>query len=419
MSTHGQGLVSVTNLGCRVNRVELDVIADELERAGCAIVSEADAEVCVLNTCAVTAEAEAKTRKAVRHAARLPQAPWVVATGCVASLFRDELTSCSERVVVEPAKERVAGRVLSLLGECEGPGASCGTGVQTSVTPTGRTRPGIKVQDGCDLRCSYCIVWKARGPSRSVAPDSIVEEVRRLCARGAREVVLTGINLGCYRAQGLDLSGLLGRILSETEVCRVRLSSIEPQDVDDALLETMAGSQGRVAPFLHVCLQSGSDAVLRRMGRAYTTERFADVCACARSYVADIALSTDLICGFPQESEQEFAESLAFCERMHFQTMHVFRYSRRPGTPAAAMEGQVAPHLAAERARRARALSQRMCLEEMAAHDGSRELVLVEQAGHGTCPHLLDVEVDPALAAGELFRLRLSFEGGRLRGRDA
>lgn len=258
--------VAYVNLGCRVNRVETDLIADELTRTGLAVSPEEEAQAVVINTCAVTAEAEAKARKAVRHAASLPQAPLVVATGCVANLFADELAALAPNVTVERDKSRVPAAVLEGLGAGalavgdDGELLSGASVVSASTpTPTGRTRPGIKIQDGCDNRCTYCIVWKARGASRSVDAARVRELVLRSLERGASEVVLTGINLGVYRSQLPDgrevaLPGLLAWLLETTPVGRIRLSSIEPPDVTDDLLSTMAASNGRIAPFLHICL---------------------------------------------------------------------------------------------------------------------------------------------------------------------
>jgi threonylcarbamoyladenosine tRNA methylthiotransferase MtaB len=171
-----------------------------------------------------------------------------------------------------------------------------------------------------------------------------------------------------------------------------------------------------VAPFLHICLQSGSDSVLRRMGRAYDTEKFAKVCAEARDKVPGIALGTDLICAFPGETDEEFDGSLAFCERMHFAKMHVFRYSKRPGTPAAARTDQVPAQVAADRARRVRDLANKMRLEEMRSHAGEEALVLVQEPGKTTDGHLFDVEVDENLAPDTLVRVRLVMDGDRLIG---
>ena len=411
----GRPGVALVNLGCRVNRVELDLMASELERAGVALVGEEEASAVVVNTCAVTGEAEAKTRKAVRRAAGLPQGPLVVATGCVANLFSDELSALAPNVVVEREKSRVAARVLEGLGLAAGgegraEPAPCDPG---AVTPTGRTRPGIKIQDGCDNRCTYCIVWRARGAARSEAPGRVLSEVRAAMARGAHEVVLTGINLGSYRAadgrgRELDLPALLELLLAETGVERVRLSSIEPPDVTERLCSVMAASGGRVAPFLHVCLQSGCDETLRRMARVYRTDLFRRVAETARSHVPDIALSTDLIVGFPGETEEEFGRSLAFCREMRFSWMHVFRYSRRPGTPAATMPGQVPADVSAERGRRARELAREMRLAEATRLVGAEDLVVVQYPGRAVSGGLFDVAVDPSIPVDSLVRVRLA-----------
>ena len=409
--------MALVNLGCRVNRVELDLMASELQQAGAELVGEGSADAVVVNTCAVTGEAEAKARHAVRRCALLPRAPLVVACGCAASLFSAELEAIAPNVVVERDKGRVAALVLGRLGASPGH-APASPEAPAAPTPTGRTRPGIKVQDGCDNRCAYCIVWKARGPARSVPPLEVERAVLAAMARGAREVVLTGINLGSYRAEdeggrSLGLPGLLDRLLSRTGVGRVRLSSIEPPDVTSELCSVMASAGERVAPFLHVCLQSGSDATLRRMARVYRTDLYARVVDAAREAVPRLALGTDLIVGFPGETDAEFGESLAFCERTRFARMHVFRYSRRPGTPAAAMDGQVSAPVSAQRSRRARELAARMRREEAAALAGTEDLVVVQAPGRAVSGGLFDVSVDPALPTGSLVRVRLrALRGG-------
>ena len=404
---HGVALV---NLGCRVNRVELDAMALELERHGATLVPEREAGVIIVNTCAVTGEAEAKTRKAVRRAASLPGSPLVIATGCVANLFSDEISSLAPNVRVERDKAAVAALAVSALG-LEGGGDApvpC-----DAPTPTGRTRPGIKIQDGCDNRCTYCIVWRARGAARSMAPARVLDAVRAAQERGAHEVVLTGINLGSYRAADeggdeLALPGLLDLLLSETDVERIRLSSIEPPDVTDELCRTMAAAGERVAPFLHVCLQSGCDETLRRMARVYRTDAFRRVVETAREHLPHLALGTDLIVGFPGETDSDFERSLDFCREMRFSKMHVFRYSRRPGTPAATMDGQVDPHVMTERGERARALADEMRLAEARRLVGSRDLVVVQYPGRGVSGGLFDVLLDPSVPVDSLVPVRLT-----------
>lgn len=418
MTTPGAPGVALVNLGCRVNRVELDLMATELERAGAALVPEREADAVVVNTCAVTGEAEAKARKAVRRAASLPGRPLVVATGCVASLFAGELAALAPNVVVERDKARVAGLVAERLGLGAGapgraPEPACAAPRAATPTPTGRARPGIKVQDGCDNRCTYCIVWRARGAARSVAPDEVLLAVSQALGRGAREVVLTGINLGSYRAEGPDgremgLPGLLDLLLDRTDAGRIRLSSIEPPDVTPELCRVMAAAGERVAPFLHVCLQSGCDETLRRMARVYRTDLFRRAVETARSGVPGLALGTDLIVGFPGETDAEFEESLAFCREMRFARMHVFRYSRRPGTPAATMPGQVDPHAMAERGRRARELADELRLAEARRLVGERDLVVVQYPGRGVTGGLFDVTIDPSVPVDSLVPVTLT-----------
>lgn len=383
-------------------------MATRLESAGFVLTGEAEADYIVINTCAVTGEAEAKTRKAIRHAAARPQGPLVVATGCVASLFADELAALSPNVRVVANKREVADFVIGLaeasavgLGETD-----VSAPVHASVTPTGRTRPGVQVQDGCDNRCTYCIIWKARGKARSFDPDGIAREVRAAMGRGAHEVVLTGINLGDYRWESgegqMRLPGLLSLLLERTGVERLRLSSIEPPDVTEELVRVMAASDGRIAPFLHICLQSGCDDTLRRMARVYRTDLFRENVERARGAMPDIALGTDLIVGFPGETDGQFEESLAFCEEMRFAKMHIFRYSRRPGTPAAEFADQVPPQVMAERSRRAHELAARMRCQEAARLVGKKDLVVVQYPGRAVSGGLFDVEVDPAVPTDTL-----------------
>ncbi len=434
--------VALVNLGCRVNRVELDRIANELEAAGHVLADEADADVIVVNTCAVTGEAEAKTRKAIRHAASRDRRPLVVATGCVASLFSDELEALADNVTVVANKREVAGYIIDCFGsfyDVDAMLGACSGEHMGSVTPTGRTRPGVQVQDGCNNRCTYCIIWKARGEARSFDPSGIVDEVRSAMDRGAHEVVLTGINLGDYRwelgrgeATGeagaglggraehgsggraiddssmLRLPGLIDLVLAETDVERLRLSSIEPPDVDGALLRTMSEAGARVAPFLHICLQSGCDETLRRMARVYRTDLFRERCLLARELLPNVALGTDLIVGFPGETDDQFEESLAFCEEMRFAKMHIFRYSRRPGTPAAEWPGQLDPHVMAARSKAAHELAARMRAEEAARLVGSEDLVVVQYPGCAVSGGLFDVTVDPGVPLDTLLPVRFT-----------
>lgn len=400
--------IALVNLGCRVNRVEIDGIAQELEAAGLSLVPSDDADIIVVNTCGVTGEAEAKTRKTLRHFATRSDAPLVIATGCVANLIPKELEELAPNILVERQKSKVAPLILEHLGLTGAGGEAPAHAGFMAPTPTGRTRPGIKIQDGCDNRCSYCIVWKARGPARSVAADEVIASIEAAVARGAKEVVLTGINLGTYDSGGYNLAQLLELILDKTFLNRVRLSSIEPPDVNRELLELMAAHQRRIAPFLHICLQSGSDATLERMGRVYDTAFYRSVVTMARRLVPNLSLGTDIIVGFPGEDEQEFAESLSFCEEMFFSKMHVFRYSKRPGTVAAEASGQVAPECMAQRARMMRELASRMRLEQARALVGTEQDVLVQAPGRAITAGLFDCQVNSSLATDSFVRVRIA-----------
>ena len=385
----GNPFVSVINLGCRVNRVESDRIASDLTSAGFTLVEPDEAELIVINTCAVTGEAEAKTRKAVRHALGRARGPVVIATGCAANLHPDMLEALSDRVIVEPSKVDVAARACTALGYEQVPDPSA---EEAAAQPDphdlaellGRSRWGIKVQDGCNNRCTYCIVWKARGPERSVPVEAVLEQVRRAEAAGIPEVVLTGVNLGAYDGAGphdvhVEIDELVETILAQTAIGRIRLSSLEPMDVSDRLIATMAAHRDRVAPFLHLPLQSGCTDTLRRMGRPYTAEEFSELTNRIRSALPDVALSCDVIVGFPGETEEEFSRSLELCHSVGFARMHVFRYSARPGTPAAVMPDQVPPEVKEERSRRMRALAQELTRTDARRRIGTTELAVTEQ----------------------------------------
>lgn len=399
MTSNAPARIALTNLGCRVNRVELDGIADELIAVGCEITNADEAEVIVINSCAVTGEAEAKTRKAIRHASGIPNCKLVVATGCVASLFADELKSLGNNIEVVANKSHVAAFVCEHLGidslhahpltDSERVHA-----IDGAVTPTGRMRPGLKIQDGCDNRCTYCIVWKARGSATSAPVSEVLDSVQKLINSGAKEVVLTGIDLGRYEYDGVNLAKLLDTLLDKTSIGRLRISSCEPAGVTPELLRVMSNSEGRVAPFLHVPLQSGCDATLKRMNRPYTAAEYTEIISRARESVPGLAVACDLIVGFPGETDEEFNESLGLCSNISFDHMHVFRYSKRPGTPAATMPNQVEPTVSAQRSLAMRELS-RKCRESHAqALVGMPQRVLIERNGLATTGGLYEVRID-------------------------
>lgn len=421
--------VAVRTLGCKVNRVDSERIAASLLGSDVLIGAEDEASVIVVNTCAVTGEAEAKARKAARHAANLPHAPAVVVTGCVSAIAAAELEALHERIVVENDKSRVAGRVLSLLGRDALPQAE---GAPVRVGEPFRTRAVVKIEDGCDAFCAYCIVPIARGLPRSEPLRDVIAEVQALADAGVSEVVVTGINIGRYDDSGADLPALLEAIAA-TGVSRIRLSSIEPLDLTDRLLSVLA-SGPQWSPHLHVPLQSGSDAVLREMGRVYSVAQFEQRIAAAREALPGLAVTTDVIAGFPGETIQWAEETLATCERIGFSRLHVFRYSRRSGTRAATLE-QLPAKTVAARAAALRDLDDRLRGAHRERRAGQSADVLVESCEGGVCEgtteDYLHVRIysaepvpapespgSPPPAVGDIVRVRLELDGaGELLGR--
>jgi threonylcarbamoyladenosine tRNA methylthiotransferase MtaB len=348
--------IYLSSLGCKLNQSEMDTLAARLARGGHEVVpSPAEAELCVFNTCAVTHVAAQKSRQALRRLHRDNPDARLVVTGCYAELAPDELRDLPgvERVAGNEAKEQLAEL---LGGEAPGPVPPLAPPV-----PRARTRALVKIQDGCDNACTYCIIHVARGRQRSRPPDQVLAEIQGLLAAGHQEIVLTGVHIGAYGRdrgggrQDADLWALVARILAETGVPRLRLSSIEPWDLAARALSTW--EDPRLCRHLHLPLQSGSDATLRRMARRYTTAEFAALVSAARAAIPGLAVTTDVIVGFPGETDSEFAESLAFVQEMGFARVHVFPYSLRPGTPAAGMADQVPPQVRAERARAMRAIA--------------------------------------------------------------
>lgn len=398
---------AIRTLGCKVNRVESDTLRAELLARGCVESAEADADVVVVNTCTVTQEADAKVRKAVRRALSASPDSLVLATGCAVTVAPQALTVLSPRVSLEPDKSLLVAHACSLLGvDASAPVVAIGAGEGF------RARVPVKIGDGCDNFCSYCIISHARGPIRSEPLKDIVAGVEALVAARTSEIVLTGVNLGRYRdaASGEGLPGLV-RALSKAGVKRIRLSSIEPPDLTAELLDALVDS-GVAAPHLHVPLQSGSDSVLARMDRKYTVDEYRTTVSRAREALKGLALTTDVIVGFPGETETEAEETMRFCEEMGFSKLHVFRYSAREGTPAASMSGQVQPEIKAARAASLRDLGARLRAEFISTHRDSRLDVLVERIREtdsgriatGTSGEYLDVSfrVPEGVSAGDL-----------------
>jgi threonylcarbamoyladenosine tRNA methylthiotransferase MtaB len=411
----------VQNFGCRASQadgaaLESGLLAQGLEPAA----HQSEAQLVVLNTCTVTSFADADVRKSIHRVHRENPAARILVTGCYAQRAPEELAVLPGVywVVGNSHKVRIPEIVNESLAESNpfyhgqvhiGDIFAQQDFLSAPVEDAAgdRTRPNLKIQDGCNNRCSFCIIPYVRGRSRSAPADQVVGQVRQLAAR-YREVVLSGINLGRWgREPGstMRLANLIQRLLDETPIQRLRLSSVEPMDWSDDLLELVASSP-RIARHVHAPLQSGSDRVLRRMHRKYRPRHYEDRIAKARSWMPDAAIGADVMTGFPGETDEEFAESRAFIESLPFTYLHVFTYSERPGTPAALSAAQVPMEVRRERNRILRELAARKNLEFRRRMLG-RTLSLVTLTEGALSDNFLKVELTTPRPANQLLDVRM------------
>jgi threonylcarbamoyladenosine tRNA methylthiotransferase MtaB len=335
-------LVHLQTLGCRLNEAELETWAQDFERAGHRITARPEAaQLIVLNSCAVTRDAARKSRQLIRRIHRdNPQAKLVV-SGCYATLNQQEAEAEMgvDLVVGNRDKDKLVEKALSELNLDSMPAQATEPG-EFSLFTRGRQRAFVKVQDGCRYRCTFCIVTVARGEEKSRPVEAVIEEINNLYSQGIAEVVLTGVHLGGYGSDlGRNLADLIEAILAQTDMPRIRLGSLEPWELNDDFFE-LFGSP-RLMPHLHLPLQSGSDSVLRRMARRCKTQEFSEIVSRLRRQIPHFNVTTDIIVGFPGETEQEWRESFDYIAATGFGHIHIFTYSRREGTKAATLPGQV------------------------------------------------------------------------------
>ena len=347
MTTDGKlSAVAIETHGCKLNQADSQALARRFVSAGYRVVSLADGpDVYVLNSCTVTHVADAKARQALRAARRRNPAMTVVATGCYAQRMPEQLKSIAgvDLVLGNFEKSRIVSQVQRLRTVKT---VSCGEGVEDVVAQEnlGRTRAMVKIQEGCNQVCAYCIVPKVRGRERSIPPDELVATVRRRVKEGFREADLTGTQLGSYGFDLPDVEGLrdlIETILAETDVERLRVSSLQPQEIAPDLLELWRDP--RLCPHFHMPMQSGSDAVLARMRRRYTAEEYRRTVADIYETIPHASVTADVIVGFPGETEEDHRRSVELCESLNLAGMHVFPYSVRPGTSAAHMTPLISP----------------------------------------------------------------------------
>ena len=345
--------IALNTLGCKLNQAETEALARQFIEAGHELVQHPDeADVYILNTCTVTRAADAKARHLLRLAHRRNPDAFIIATGCYAQRMASELIDIEgvNRVVDNNGKENLL-HVVQNIPKRDNPQKDL-----TNLSSPFRTRSFIKIQDGCQNFCAYCIVPYVRSIETGVPPDVIINDINRRSAEGYQEIVLTGTRVGGYAFSGLNLKNLLARILDETKIPRIRLSSLQPQEISAELIKLWQNQ--RLCPHFHLSLQSGSKSVLKRMKRRYTPEDYQRAINLIRQEVPAVAITTDVIVGFPGETEQEFTESLAFCTQIGFARIHVFSYSPRSGTAAAEMAGQIPDKVKKERSQQTLALAE-------------------------------------------------------------
>lgn len=426
----------IVNLGCKVNRVESDTFSQTLENQGFRQGDISTADIIVINTCTVTGEADKKTRKAVNHALRENNHATLFITGCAAAINPDYFTKLDSRVRVigkadmlselktltqlypAPNPERIP--LHKQTAQTKDPQGSTLETQPHSATNASQypTRVGVKVQDGCNHACTYCIIHVARGTATSRSFADIIKECTQLIKQNVKEIVLTGINLGSYNDSGRTLADLLRQLIAVAQqnslpdepACRFRISSVEPMDIDDDLINLIATSDGQICRHLHLPLQSGSSKVLSEMNRPYTAEEFLALVAQLRQAIPTLSLSTDIIVGFPGETDEDFAKTVEVAEQCAFSKIHVFPYSQRQGTPAAARPDQIDPQIKRQRAQTLRNLGKTLRQADWDHRLNTTEFAIVEERGIAMTESHFELKAPSGILTGSLIPLQLKNE---------
>ncbi len=408
----------LVTFGCRLNTYESEVMRTHAKNAGMG-------DAIIFNTCAVTKEAERQARQAIRRARRENPKAKIIVTGCSAQIDPQTYSQMSE-------VDQIIGNDLKLKAETWGAPETERVLVNDimSVKETaghlidgveGHARAFIQVQNGCDHRCTFCIIPYGRGNSRSVPVGEIAGQVRKLVAGGYNEIVLTGVDVTSY---GADLPGkptlgqMIRRVLALVpELPRLRLSSLDPVEIDDDLWRLIA-EEPRLMPHLHMSLQAGDDMILKRMKRRHLRADAIEMCRRAREYRPDMAFGADIIAGFPTETDEMFQNTLNIVEECDLTFLHVFPYSERPGTPAAKIPNQVPPPLRKERAAKLRAQGEKQMEKFLKSHVNKNLQVIVEKGNVGRSEHFAEVRLDKECPVGTLVQVMTGeIEGAALTGR--
>ena len=378
-------------LGCKVNQYETEAMAELFKKAGYDVCQyDESADVYIINTCSVTGMSDRKSRQIIRRAKKQNPDAVVAVCGCYAQTAADEVLAIDGVNVVIGTQDR---KNIVEIVEAQTAASSyngvrdilrCHEFEDLSVTRySERTRAFIKIQDGCSQFCSYCIIPYARGPVRSRAEDDIIAEIRALAENGFKEIILTGIHVASYGADtNTGLASLLMKIDEIDGIERVRMSSIEPMAIDSGFINIVKASQ-KLCHHFHLSLQSGCDETLKRMNRKYTTAEFAGIVNGIRDYFPDAAITTDIMVGFPGETDDEFAQSLDFVKKTEFADAHIFQYSKRRGTPAARRTDQIDPQVKEQRSKLMIAETEKSRSKFLSAAVGKVEPVLFERGSDG------------------------------------
>ncbi len=419
--------VAIYTLGCKVNQNESAAMEELLRQAGYEVVrANEDADIYIVNSCTVTAEGAAKSRRWLRGAKRRNPAAVTVMTGCFPQASPEEALRFEADIITgTAARTRLPQQIAQFLKTRKNVLEITPQSHVYETLPVaralGKTRAFVKVQDGCNRRCAYCLIPAARGPSRSRSEEDIVAEVEMLARTGVKEVVLTGINLPSYgKDSGTHLAALAQRLCEIEPLQRLRLSSLDPDLLHEEHLAQFS-LLPKLCPHFHLSLQSGCEATLRRMHRPYTPQKYREVSLSLRKMIPGAVLTTDVIVGFPGESEAEFLESLAFVKEMQFLKVHVFPFSQRPGTVAATLDGQVPKIEKERRAKEMQKVADEIRLRLLRAFVGTTAQVLLEtplQEGvfSGYTQHYVPVQcVSRNAKQGNLLSVQLcALEGERL-----
>ena len=373
----------ITTLGCKVNQSESDSIAGSLEGNGWILAEDKEpADVCIINTCAVTQKASQQSRQAIRQLIRSQPNARILVTGCYSQVEPEIIQNITgvHSIVTQSEKETIPNKIDFPDNKTSAPNQNARSGL--GISKRRRTRAFLKIQDGCDAFCTYCIVPYARGRSRSLPTKDALDDIRQLTAVGYREVVLAGIHLGCYgkdlKPKRIRLADLLEQILSESTIERIRLSSIEPLELDSDLIQLMTKSE-RICRHFHIPLQSGDNEILHRMGRPYTRDEFRDLVMEIHETVPDAALGIDVLVGFPGETDIAFYNTLRLVKALPVSYLHVFPFSPRRGTPAYSYKDIVPAHIIKSRCKKMRILGRQKREDFYHRSIGKTLKVLIEE----------------------------------------